>query len=165
MIFFLRNNYGNCCVVIVCLYSSSYLNSIKLSSENFFQILVTKAIDLINKLTQDFKTDFEEGVFKDVNRALMDLGGIYRPNRDALYNLLDTVIINTKLVCLHVQNIVATNYTFPELDSLVKDTLVYADATIEALPRYFGMLTHVYRTFEALGYDISDFKFLPFQVH
>lgn len=102
-----------------------------------------------------------EGQFEGLQKALRMISLIYGPSRDTSYYLIDRVIRNSKLVSLHVQNLVLYNFLYSRLIRLTEETIEFAAIAIQTLPRYYSMVQDVNATMRRFGYDYEGISFPP----
>ena len=86
---------------------------------------------------------------------------VFGPNKDTMDFFIGRVVRNSKLVSLHVNNLVQYGYKYDALDVLLEDTIQYASVVETSLPRYYAMVTDVPETMKRLGFDFDVFIFPP----
>ena len=108
-----------------------------------------------------FKYDMNRIVFRGLNRAMAQVDIVFGPNKDTMDFFIGRVVRNSKLVSLHVNNLVQYSYKYDALDVLLEDTIQYASVVEISLPRYYAMVTNVPETMKKLGFDFDVFIFPP----
>ena len=82
-----------------------------------------------------FKFDMNRIVFGGLNRAMTQVDIVFGPNKDTMDFFIGRVVRNSKLVSLHVNNLVQYGYRFHGLNELLNDTIQYASVVETSLPR------------------------------
>ncbi len=138
-----------------------FLDSVRRKTVAFKEKLVIPTVNSVKKLIKIFQFDMNRVVFQGLNRAMNEIDIVFGPNRDTMEYFIGRVIRNTKLVSLHVNNLVQYNFKYAELESILDETIQYAKAVMQTLPRYYTMLTNVPETMNNLQYDFGVFIFPP----
>ena len=100
-------------------------------------------------------------VFRGLNRAMTQVDIVFGPNKDTIDFFIGRVVRNSKLVSLHVNNLVQYGYKYDGMNVLLEDTIQYATVVETSLPRYYAMVTDVPETMKRLGFDFDVFIFPP----
>ena len=130
-------------------------------TENLQENLIDPTVSAIKGIIDIFQKDFNQRLFEGLDEVMDDLDTVFGPSRDTIYFLIERVIRNAKIITLHARNLVVDRYLYEELEELVATTVDYAEVAVFTLPRYYDMVTNVSLTLSQLGFEPSDFSFLP----
>ncbi len=142
----------------------TFIHSVRGKTEAFKDTLIIPTVNPVKKLIEDFKYDMNRVVFRGLNRAMNEIDIVFGPNRDTMEFFIGRVIRNTKIVSLHVNNLVQYDFKYAELESLLTETIQYASVCIKTLPRYYEMLISVPGTMTNLHFDFGKFIFPPLRL-
>ena len=139
----------------------SFLESARDRTSGFQDYLIKPVINALKRLIDLFKHDMNRLVFRGLNRAMTQVDIVFSPNKDTMDFFIGRVVRNSKLVSLHVNNLVQYGYKYDGINVLLEDTIQYASVVETSLLRYYAMVTDVPETMKRLGFDFDVFIFPP----
>ena len=139
----------------------SFLKSARNRTAGFQDNVIKPVVSALQCLVDIFKHNMNRIVFRGLNRAMAQVDIVFGPNKDTMDFFIGRVMRNSKLVSLHVNNLLQYNYKYDKLDELLQDTIQYASVVETSLPRYYNMLTDVPETMKRLKFDFDVFIFPP----
>ena len=138
-----------------------FLQAAKKRTSDFQESLIVPVIGAVKKLIDIFEKDLNEVVFRGLNEAMSKIDVVYGPAKDAMDYFVGRVVRNTKLISLHLSNLVTHDYKFEDLEGIIEKTVEFGSATAKSLPRYYSMVTDVPETMKELGFDFDSLIFPP----
>ena len=103
-----------------------FLQAAKNRTSNFQESLIVPVIGATKKLIDIFEKDLNEVVFRGLNEAMSKIDVVYGPAKDAMDYFVGRVVRNTKLISLHLSNLVTHNYKFEDLERTIEKQLSLA---------------------------------------